>query len=162
MSKRVPSGQASGKTLSPAPARKKPKKNTTAHPVPEQIRDTGSKDPDTVLSQIRKLRAERPAAAVPGSALSVQALLSDRASSSASAPGSIVEVVERDTEEVSSKIEELVVSIVHQIMEGGSFELTVPNRGTANQIYIEELDRNVLGDKVSFGKFLFTSFQWEH
>lgn len=156
MSKRVSSGQASGKVravgaASPSTARKKPRNATTATTA-EQRCDDSLKDPNVVLSRIRQLRAERPATpSGPGSTLSVQSVLSDRASTSA--PSSIVEVVERDTEEVSSKIEELVVSIVHQIMEGGSFELAVPNRGTANQIYVEELDRNVLGDKVRFNFF---------
>ncbi|CAM9513121.1 unnamed protein product, partial [Ectocarpus fasciculatus] len=131
-------------------------RNATTATTAEQRCDDSLKDPNVVLSRIRQLRAERPATpSGPGSTLSVQSVLSDRASTSA--PSSIVEVVERDTEEVSSKIEELVVSIVHQIMEGGSFELAVPNRGTANQIYVEELDRNVLGDKVSKRQFLNTA-----
>jgi len=68
------------------------------------------------------------------------------------------EVVDLPSEEVASKIEDLVVDIVSQILSGPTgFELTVPTRAVGNQKYIEELDRLVLGDKVSKRQFLNTA-----
>lgn len=60
-------------------------------------------------------------------------------------------------EDVSDRIEDLVVSVVNQIVSSNSFELTIPNRSANNQKYIEELDRIVLGDKVSKRQFLNTA-----
>ena len=69
----------------------------------------------------------------------------------------VTEVDDLPSEEVSQKIEDLVVTIVSQIVTSGSFEMTIPNRSSGNQKYIEELDRIVLGDKVSKRQFLNTS-----
>lgn len=69
----------------------------------------------------------------------------------------IKEVKDLPPEEVASRIEDLVVEIVQQIMSNNSFELTVPSRQSTNQKYIEEIDRIVLGDKVSKRQFLNTS-----
>ena len=69
----------------------------------------------------------------------------------------ITEVEDLPCEEVSKKIEDVIVSIVAQILSGNSFELTMPNRASSNQVYIEELDRIVLGDKVSKRQFLNTA-----
>jgi len=44
-----------------------------------------------------------------------------------------------------------------QIMRSNSFELNIPNRGASNQKYLEDLDRIVLGDKMSKRQFLNTS-----
>jgi meiotic recombination protein SPO11 len=69
----------------------------------------------------------------------------------------VTEVDDLPSEVVGQKIEDLVVGVVSQIISGGSFELTIPNRSSGNQKYIEELDRIVLGDKVSKRQFLNTS-----
>ena len=69
----------------------------------------------------------------------------------------VTEVDDLPCEEVSKKIEDLVVNIVGQIIANGSFDLNIPNRSSGNQKYIEELDRIVLGDKVSKRQFLNTS-----
>ena len=69
----------------------------------------------------------------------------------------VTEVEDLTTEQVSQKIEDLVVSVVAQIVSNGSFELLIPNRSSSNQRYIEELDRTVLGDKMSKRAFLNTS-----
>ena len=61
------------------------------------------------------------------------------------------------SDEVTAKIEDVIVSIVAQIVAGNSFELSIPNRASSNQKYIEELDRIVLGDKVSKRQFLNTA-----
>lgn len=66
----------------------------------------------------------------------------------------VTEVEDLPSEEVSRKIEDLVVTVVNEIVSSGSFELTVPNRSASNQKYIEELDRVVLGDKVTKKPFL--------
>lgn len=60
-------------------------------------------------------------------------------------------------EEVSKRLESLVVEIVTQILKTNTFELTIPNRGASNQKYLEDLDRIVLGDKISKRLFLNTS-----
>jgi meiotic recombination protein SPO11 len=69
----------------------------------------------------------------------------------------VTEVEDLNTEQVSGRIEDLVVSVVSQIMSTGSFELNVPNRSSSNQLYIEDLDRTVLGDKMSKRAFLNTN-----
>ena len=69
----------------------------------------------------------------------------------------VTEVEDLSTEQVSNKIEDLVVNIVTQIVNTGTFELNIPNRSSSNQRYIEELDRTVLGDKMSKRAFLNTS-----
>lgn len=106
-----------------------------------------SKEPSIVLKKVRKLKADKASSTVT-LAPDVQNLLSQEG---------ITEVLELNTYEVSKKIEELVISIVSQIMSDGTFELTVPNRGSANQIYLEDVDRNVLGDKISKRQFLNTA-----
>lgn len=69
----------------------------------------------------------------------------------------IREVRELNTDDVTEKLEDLIVDVILQILKSGSFELTVPNRATSNQRYLEDLDRNVLGDKVSKRLFLSTN-----
>ena len=69
----------------------------------------------------------------------------------------VTEVEDLTTDQVSEKIEDLVVNVVTQIVTNGSFELLIPNRSSSNQRYIEELDRTVLGDKMSKRAFLNTS-----
>lgn len=68
----------------------------------------------------------------------------------------VTEVEDLETTEVMSKIEDLVVTVVSQILEGNSFELNVPNRGAGNQRYIEDIDRIVLGNKMTKRLFLNT------
>ncbi|CAE7642025.1 SPO11-3 [Symbiodinium microadriaticum] len=46
------------------------------------------------------------------------------------------------------------MGIVSEILETGSFDMAVPNRSEANQKYIESLDRNVLGKKISKRSFV--------
>jgi meiotic recombination protein SPO11 len=69
----------------------------------------------------------------------------------------ITEAEELVPAEVSKRIEDLVVDVVHQILNANSFELSIPNRGSGNQMYLEQLDRIVLGDKVSKRQFLNTA-----
>ena len=72
-------------------------------------------------------------------------------------PDDVIEVEELGTEYVIANIEGLVMNIVSQILETGTFEMAVPNRSETNQKYIEALDRNVLGKKISKRSFLNTS-----
>ena len=69
----------------------------------------------------------------------------------------VLEVSDIGKEEVLIRIEDLVVSIVKQILRTNSFDLDVPNRNNSNQIYVEEVDRIVLGNKVSKREFLSVS-----
>lgn len=70
----------------------------------------------------------------------------------------VKEVEDLPSDEVASRIEDLVVNIVAQIVHGkGDFEFNIPNRASSNQKYIEHLDRIVLGDKISKRQFLNTA-----
>ena len=95
----------------------------------------------------------------------------------------VVEVVEMNTTEVMEGIENVAISIARQIMYnnnyttqkydggitggsersggaigggggGGGFQLDIPSRASSNQIYIPELDRIVLGNKLGTRTFL--------
>ena len=104
---------------------------------------------DKVLERVRReTRSLRESMKAGGpDEATVQVLLKD-----------VREVSDLPTEQVSSRIEDLVVDIVSQILTGTSgFELSVPTRAAGNQKYIEELDRLVLGDKVSKRQFLNTA-----
>ncbi|KAJ0405761.1 hypothetical protein P43SY_003611 [Pythium insidiosum] len=67
------------------------------------------------------------------------------------------EVREMDAEGVSAEIERLVVSAARSILSGEGLNFTVPTRSASNQIYVPELDRIVLADKVSVRSFTSTS-----
>ena len=69
----------------------------------------------------------------------------------------VTEAEDLDPTEVSDRLEKLVVDIVNQILRSNTFELNIPNRGAGNQKYLEDLDRIVLGDKISKRLFLNTS-----
>ncbi|GLE06353.1 hypothetical protein PINS_up015600 [Pythium insidiosum] len=58
---------------------------------------------------------------------------------------------------VSAEIERLVVSAARSILSGEGLNFTVPTRSSSNQIYVPELDRIVLADKVSVRSFTSTS-----
>ena len=66
----------------------------------------------------------------------------------------VLEVNDLSREDVVFRIEDLIVSIVDQIISANTFDLNVPNRSNKNQVYIEEIDRNVLGSKTSRREFL--------
>jgi meiotic recombination protein SPO11 len=69
----------------------------------------------------------------------------------------VTQVKDLDTVEVGKRIENLVIDVVTQIMNGRGYEFTIPNRGTGNQRYLEEIDQIVLGDKTSKRQFLNTN-----
>ena len=66
----------------------------------------------------------------------------------------IVEVSEMSALEVTESIESVAVQIVNQILDKRGFKLEIPSRTSANQIYVPELDRIVLGDKKLSRSFL--------
>ena len=74
-----------------------------------------------------------------------------------SLPSDVLEVEDLQSEEVCNRIAELAATIVTQIMNTNSFEYIVPSRSSTNQKYIENIDRIVLGDKVSKRQFLNTA-----
>ncbi|KAF5184358.1 Dna topoisomerase 6 subunit a [Thalictrum thalictroides] len=59
------------------------------------------------------------------------------------------EVTDLDLTSVQREIEQIVFRITKSILSGSGFSLDVPTRGNANQLYVPELDRIVLKDKVS-------------
>jgi meiotic recombination protein SPO11 len=105
---------------------------------------------DDVEKVLKPLRALRKKMGGPGK-------VSASSSSSVAGMSDVYEVKDLPISEVSDNLEALVISIVKQVLNDGSFELTVPNRGLSNQKYIESIDRNVLGDKVSKRLFLSTN-----
>ncbi|CAM9717442.1 unnamed protein product [Ectocarpus sp. 12 AP-2014] len=58
---------------------------------------------------------------------------------------------------VMDEIERIAVETALSIMEGNGFGFRVPTRSSGNQKYVEELDRIVLGDKVSSRNFVSTA-----
>lgn len=68
-------------------------------------------------------------------------------------PNAAKEVNDVDDDGVRLLIERVLISVIRSIMQGEGFEYVVPQRGNANQLYVAELDRNVLGDKVTSRPF---------
>ncbi|EFJ11873.1 hypothetical protein SELMODRAFT_125304 [Selaginella moellendorffii] len=67
------------------------------------------------------------------------------------------EVAELGSGEVKEEIEKLVLSVTKSILQGQGLAYTVPSRTSANQLYVEELDRIVLKDKTSIRPFASSS-----
>lgn len=67
------------------------------------------------------------------------------------------EVVEKAPEQVKTEIERLVLAVVSSVLEGEGFEYVVPTRSASNQLYVPQLDRIVLQDKVSRRPFAHAS-----
>lgn len=67
------------------------------------------------------------------------------------------EVAETGPVAVQRRIEHIVAEVARSILEGHGFAYAVPNRGASNQMYIAELDRIVLRDKLSVRPFVGTS-----
>ena len=103
-------------------------------------------DVDDTLKKVKKLR-------------DIQAKEEELKSTTvAKVEAGLTEVLELPCESVADRIEELVVSVVMQILTGNKgFELAIPNRDATNQLYIEEIDRIVLGNKMSKRQFLNTA-----
>lgn len=59
------------------------------------------------------------------------------------------EVSDQDLLAVQSSIERLILNVTRSILSGAGFSFDVPSRSAANQLYVPELDRIVLKDKIS-------------
>eukprot|EP00899_Mesostigma_viride_P010061 jgi/Mesvir1/19056/Mv12818-RA.1 len=68
-------------------------------------------------------------------------------------PGVSKEVRDLSSSEVVEEIENVAFSIAEAIMKGNGFTYTVPARTSTNQLYVPELDRIVLKDKLSLRPF---------
>ncbi|CAM9150412.1 unnamed protein product [Ascophyllum nodosum] len=71
--------------------------------------------------------------------------------------GDVTEVREMNSAGVMDEIERIIVETALSIMGGKGFGFRVPTRSSGNQKYVEELDRIVLGDKVSQRNFVSTA-----
>jgi meiotic recombination protein SPO11 len=63
--------------------------------------------------------------------------------------GLLREVLEMDATAVRRGVERVLAAAAKTIVAGEGFRYVVPTRSTSNQMYVEELDRIVLKDKVS-------------
>uniref|UniRef100_A0A7N0R9C2 DNA topoisomerase 6 subunit A n=1 Tax=Kalanchoe fedtschenkoi TaxID=63787 RepID=A0A7N0R9C2_KALFE len=59
------------------------------------------------------------------------------------------EVTDLSLDSIQSKIETLSIEIARSILAGNGFSFQVPSRAATNQLYVPELDRIVLKDKMS-------------
>jgi len=114
-------------------------------PAGKRKRPVDSESSDSTLNAVRRLNESLKGSTQHATAASITPM------------EDVIEVQELSESSVIENIEGLVMSIVSQILETGTFEMTVPNRGEGNQRYIEKLDRNVLGSKVSKRSFMNTS-----
>jgi hypothetical protein len=69
-------------------------------------------------------------------------------------PADIVEVDELSTTEVLEGIEGIALRITQQVLARKGFSMEVPSRAGANQIYVREWDRIVLGGKRTTRSFM--------
>jgi meiotic recombination protein SPO11 len=63
------------------------------------------------------------------------------------------EVVDKQDDQVLTSIETLILEITDSILQGKGFEFQVPSRAAGNQLYVPELDRIVLKDKLAVRPF---------
>ncbi|KAJ7527329.1 hypothetical protein O6H91_16G048600 [Diphasiastrum complanatum] len=68
-------------------------------------------------------------------------------------PNACKEVVDLSCASVMAEIEKTIINIARSILGGNGFGYSVPSRSSANQLYVQELDRIVLKDKASFRPF---------
>lgn len=69
-------------------------------------------------------------------------------------PAGIVEVDELSATEVLEGIEGIALHITQQVLNKKGFSMDIPSRAASNQIYVQEWDRIVLGDKRTGRTFL--------
>ena len=145
------SSSATGKRKPTASAAQMKSKSTAqskgAKKTSIAVEDLETVPASEILSKVRKVKDElRHVDDQVQQSESLAAILAD-----------VTEAQDLVPDEVSNRLEGLVADIVEQIVKTNTFELTIPNRGSGNQKYIEELDRIVLGDKISKRLFLNTS-----
>eukprot|EP00954_Amorphochlora_amoebiformis_P018160 1324092-Amorphochlora_amoeboformis.AAC.1 len=68
-------------------------------------------------------------------------------------PNVCKEVDIMDCSELQAHIQKIVISVVNDILEGKGFSYTMPTRSSGNQLYVPELDRIVLKDKMLTREF---------
>ena len=127
-------GTAPSHRRRPVALRSMPPKSNAAGKRPAQ---QPKWDPQVVLKPVKKLRAAL------GSSASVKKTLEDIGMS-----GVTKEVVAMDTRGVTAEIERIAMEATLSIMRGEGFSYTMPSRASSNMIYVPELDRLVLRDKV--------------
>ena len=94
-------------------------------------------DTDQVLRPVKKLRAAM------GPAAKKKQTLSDIGMS-----GVTKEVTSMESASVSREIERIILDAAVTIMKGHGFSYTMPSRTSSNMVYVAELDRLVLKDKM--------------
>ena len=94
-------------------------------------------DVEAVLKPVKKLRASM------GATAATKKTLADIGMS-----GVTKEVVSMDGAGVSAEIERIILEAAQSIMRGDGFSYTMPARTSSNMVYVAELDRLVLRDKV--------------
>lgn len=104
-------------------------------------------DVDAVLAPVRALR-KRTAAAGKNVCNSLAGLKFSSI---------LKEVLEMDGNAVRHGIERILAAVTRTIIAGDGFRYVVPTRSASNQMYVEELDRIVLKDKVTQRAFASTS-----
>lgn len=108
---------------------------------------------EDALAMVRQLRASG-ATKLRSTADVVAAVSASSSTSNGADPSDYVEVEELSSTDVALRIEDLVLRTVMQVLNSGSFEFDVPNRGATNQMYVAEEDRVVLGNKMTKRQFL--------
>ena len=94
-------------------------------------------DPARVLKPIKALRASM------GSSAAAKRTLAEIGISGVSK-----EVANMDTDQVTAEIEAICMSAIASVLRGDGFRYIMPARTASNQLYVAELDRVVLRDKV--------------
>ena len=95
-------------------------------------------DKDKVMAPVKRLRA-----AMPSSSATEKRTLED-----VGVTGVTKEVRVMERQEVMAEIEAICLQAVASVMRGEGFSYTMPARTAANHLYIPELDRLVLRDKM--------------
>ena len=67
------------------------------------------------------------------------------------------EVVDLPGREVAAAIEQVMVAVAKNVLDGEGFGYSLPSRGANDQVYLEQLDRIVLKDKHTHTTFSSTS-----
>ena len=67
------------------------------------------------------------------------------------------EVVDLPGREVAAAIEQVMVAVAKNVVDGEGFTYALPSRGANDQVYLEQLDRIVLKDKHALTSFSNTS-----
>ena len=68
-----------------------------------------------------------------------------------------LEVIDLPGKEVAAAIEQVMIAVARNILDGDGFGFSLPCRGNGDQVYVDELDRIVLKDKYALISFSGTS-----